>query len=237
MKVLITALLCLVLSIQSLATAQDSTTTNGISKISGMDVIVVEEPLDTIFYNSELQELNLSSEHADLTLEGWYEDWMVALSGLVGLDETFEIDPQAQTLNIDLSSNIIMKSQGQFRMSGPFEMISFYLQDATKDSTETVLSEDSFFAFIGNDIPLKLTLLPELETKITAQGVVDGKLELKFNDQSYLVSPNEVTPLADNFCTYLIALNESLSSDIMGNKTTEWRFDIALYKCNDFVIL
>lgn len=220
MKVLVTSLLFFILITQLVVAQNDAT--NGIYKISGIDIIVVEESLNLISYDAELQELRLLSEHANLKIEGWHEDWLIALSGLTEPDEAFE------TIALS-SSNIIMKSQGQFRMSGPFEMIELY----TKNADETMLAEDSFVAFIGNDIPLKLTLLPEFEAKISTNSVIEGKLELSWNDQTYLITPNKVTPLANNFCTYLMALNEFETSDITGREISEWRFDMALFKCSE----
>ena len=230
MKVLIKSLLCFLLLIQTIALAQDanSDVLNGISKISGIDIIVVEEALDSLAYDAELQELNLVSEHANLKLKNWSEEWLVALAGLLPSESSEIIQP----LSLEAPSNIIMKSHGQFRMSGPFETIELYEQSS--DSSE--LAEEAFLLFIGNDIPLKWNWLPEFEGKIEASGVQEGGLELSQHDQTYILTPNEITPLADNFCIYLIALNESQTSDIMGNKSSEWRFDVALFKCAEPVL-
>ncbi len=225
MKVLIKSLLCFLLLIQTVALAQDanSDVLNGISKISGIDIIVVEEALDSLAYDAELQELNLVSEHANLKLKNWSEEWLVALAGLLPSESSEIIQP----LSLEAPSNIIMKSQGQFRMSGPFETIELYEQSS--DSSE--LAEEAFLLFIGNDIPLKWNWLPEFEGKIEASGVQEGGLELTQNNQTYILTPKEITPLADNLCTYLMALNESQTSDILGNKASEWRFDVVLFKC------
>ncbi len=225
MKVLIKSLLCFLLLIQTIAIAQDvaSNTVNGISKISGIDIIVVEEALESLSYDSELQELNLVSEHASLKLENWSEEWLVALAGLLPSGNADGI----QSLSLEAPTNIIMKSQGQFRMSGPFEAIELYEQSAESN----VLAEEAFLLFIGNDIPLKWTWLPEFEGKIEASGVQEGGLELSQNNQTFILTPNEITPLANNLCTHLMALNESQTSDILGNKASEWRFDVVLFKC------
>ena len=230
MKALVTSLLSLVLIIQTLAVAQDAAgnAVNGISKISGIDIIVVEEALESLSYDAELQELSLSSEHASLKLENWSEEWLVILAGLLPSENADGIQP----LSFEAPSNIIMKSQGQFRMSGPFEAIELYEQSADSD----FLAEEAFLLFIGNDIPLKWTWLPEFEGKIKASGVQEGRLELSQNNQTYILTPNEITPLANNLCTYLMALNESQTSDIMGNKSSEWRFDVALFKCPEPVL-
>jgi len=189
MKVIVISLLGFLLL--QLATAQD-VAINGISRVTGIDVMVVEEALDSLSYDADLKKLNFVSKNAELGIENWSDDWLVA------------------------------------RMSGPFEMVTLY----EKTNEDVGLDESSFLLFIGNDIPLKLTWLPEFEGKIKTSQVVGGELELTYNDQTYLLSPNEITPLENNLCTYLMALNESQSSDIMGNKTSEWRFDVALFKCD-----
>ena len=240
MKVLIKSLLCLALSFQTLAIAQSAV--NGISKISGIDIIAVEESLQSIRYDADLQELNLVSDHASLTLENWHEDWLVAFAGLLEGDtpQNLLIDTIDNGLEIDPIANIMLKSQGQFRMSGPFETIELYAgntstnTDAGADST--ALTQDSFIVFVGNDIPLKWSWLAEFENKISTSGVTGGRLELLYKEQTYQLTQNVITKLEDNLCVNLMALNESQTSDIMGNQTSEWRFDVALYKCSENVI-
>ncbi len=221
--------------------AQNNTPT-GLSTVSGLDIMMVEDPintvntLNTLSYDSETKELSFISETLNIQLDNWSTEWLVALSSLLPSEalETFE---EAQSLHIDLAENTTINAQQHFRMSGPFETLEFYNQDA------------DLLLFIGNDLPLKMTWLAEYEAKIKTSGVVEGGLELTWTttgndtgndtkndtgaDASHLITPNQITQLPDNHCVYLMALNESQSSDITGRQSSEWRFDVALFKCND----